>query len=147
MISCAETTLPVSRVRSDAFNMYLFKRARFGRRLMGTVSTSAGFGFFRLRPFERAFVGNGALGAGAIAIRAAVDRIPAGWLAASVIRAANSSASRFFFIVSLCGCVMPRWYAVTILKQRNSAISSLYKIAIARYFAIRLLQNYSASIV
>ena len=105
MICWAETTLPSSSVRSDALITNLLSSALLGRRVMGTVSGSAGLVFF-------AFDGVGA-GAAAGALAAGVEAtstgagastglgaepLPAGWLAAAAIRAAKSLESRFFFM-------------------------------------------------
>lgn len=105
MICWAEITLPSSRVRSAALRTNLFNRALLGRRVMGTVSGSAGLAFFA---FERAGAAVGALVAGVedtktggeigAAAGAGAEGLPAGWLAAAASRAANSLELRFFFI-------------------------------------------------
>ena len=99
MMCWADITLPSSRVRSDALRTNLLKRALLGRSVMGTVSGSFGFVFLG---FERsgadAVAGILAFGAGEINTGAGTDPVPAGWLAAAAIRAANSLESRFFFI-------------------------------------------------
>ena len=101
MICWAEITLPSSRVRSDAFRTNLLKSALLGRRVIGTVSCS-GLAFLG---FERAGAATGTLASGvddtntgAGTAAAGADLVPAGWLAAAAIRAANSLESRFFFI-------------------------------------------------
>jgi hypothetical protein len=45
MICCAETTLPSSRVRSEALSTNLFSNVLLGRRVIGTVSSSFSLGF------------------------------------------------------------------------------------------------------
>jgi len=101
MICCADTTLPSSRVRSDAFKTYLFRRALVGRSVIGTVSGSWRLAFFG---FDGAAsgAGTGCAGAGCVEINvgAGKEPRPAGWLAAAAIRAAKSLESRFFFIWS-----------------------------------------------
>ena len=61
MICWADITLPSSRVRSDALKTNLLSSALLGRRVMGTVSGSAGLVFLA---FERAGAAAGALAAG-----------------------------------------------------------------------------------
>jgi hypothetical protein len=105
MICWADTTLPSSRVRSDALITNLLKSALLGRSVMGTVSGSGALAFFG---FGRAGAGatGGALARGvgdtntgaAAAAGAGAEPLPAGWLAAAAMRAAKSLESRFFFI-------------------------------------------------
>jgi hypothetical protein len=99
MICWADTTLPSSRVRSDALRTNLFKRALLGRSVMGTVSGSLGLVFFGL---EREGVDSVAdslvVGAGDTNTGAGAALAPAGLLAAAAIRAAKSLESRFFFM-------------------------------------------------
>src|SRR5580658_9903449 len=106
MICWADTTLPSSRVRSAALRTYLLKSALLGRSVMGTVSGSLALTFFG---FGRA--GGGSAGASAAGVEATntgtsadagfcavAELLPAGWLAAAAILAANSLESRFFFM-------------------------------------------------
>jgi hypothetical protein len=84
---------------------------------MGTVSGSLGFVFFG---FERsgadAVTGVLALGAGETNTGAGTEPVPAGWLAAAAIRAANSLESRFFFMQEPCG-------DGAIVRHHNTAIA------------------------
>src|SRR5271168_2481789 len=108
MICWAETTLPSSRVRSDALRTNLLKRALVGRSVMGTVSGSLRLVFFG---FDGAAsvtgTGVATAGCGETNVGAGKELRPAGWLAAAAIRAANSLESLFFFIwvlwVGSCG--------------------------------------------
>lgn len=109
MICWAETTLPSSRVRSDALMTNLLRIALLGRRVMGTVSGSAGLLFLAFaRAGPGATTGDAAgvvtagvehtnVGAG-LGADAGAALLPAGWLAAAAIRAASSLESRFFFM-------------------------------------------------
>jgi hypothetical protein len=114
MICWADITLPSSRVRSDALRTNLLRRALLGRSVMGTVSGSFGLVFFG---FERSGAGavTGVLivAAGDTNTGAGTEPVPAGWLAAAAIRAANSLESRFFFIWEP-GAAVARWYGITI---------------------------------
>lgn len=100
MICWAETTLPSSRVRSEALSTYLFSRSFLGRRVIGTVSGGLGFVALALE----GLVEGGASDAGVVAGAEGVTRegsvvlAPAGLLAAAAIRAARALASRLFFI-------------------------------------------------
>jgi hypothetical protein len=113
MICWAETTLPSSRVRSDALRTNLFRRALVGRSVMGTVSGSLGLVFFA---FERggadSVTGSLAAGIEDTNTGAGAELAPAGWLAAAAIRAAKSLELRFFFM--LWDPAIVRRYAITI---------------------------------
>jgi hypothetical protein len=99
MICWADTTLPSSRVRSDALRTNLFKRALVGRSVMGTVSGSLGFAFFGFgRAGTNSAAGSLVAGAGDTNTGAGAELVPAGCLAAAAIRAAKSLESRFFFM-------------------------------------------------
>jgi len=99
MICWAETTLPSSRVRSDALRTNLFKRALVGRSVMGTVSGSLGFALVGFgRAGSDSASGSLVAGAGDTNIGAGAELVPAGCLAAAAIRAAKSLESRFFFM-------------------------------------------------
>jgi hypothetical protein len=101
MICWAETTLPSSRVRSDALRTYLFRRALVGLSVMGTVSGSFGLGlvFFGCES-EGANSEAGSFDGGVDDTNtgAGAELAPAGWRAASAIRAAKSLELRFFFM-------------------------------------------------
>jgi hypothetical protein len=155
MICWADITLPSSRVRSAALLTYLLSSALLGRSVMGTVSDSAGLVFFALgRAGSDAATGAWAEGAKDIntgagaAARAGLgaERLPAGWLAAAAIRAANSLESRFFFMTKTFA-VMLRWHGITIPRLRNIATPGSHKCATSQHFAAQALQLCDTAIV
>src|ERR1700733_1037885 len=141
MICWADTTLPSSRVRSDALRTNLFKRALLGRRVMGTVSGSLVLAFLA---FERAGAGaaTGALAGGVEDTKTGADAgattgsgaevLPAGWLAAAAIRAANSLESRFFFMQG----PVRQWCDGAASQYRDCATLQLHAVTSARHHSI-----------
>lgn len=99
MICWADTTLPSSRVRSDALRTNLLRRVLLGRSVIGTVSGCLGVVFFGFEFADASAVTGVSIGsAGDTKNGAGTEPVPAGWLAAAAIRAARSLESRFFFI-------------------------------------------------
>jgi hypothetical protein len=67
------------------------------------------------------------------------ELLPAGWLAAAAILAANSLESRFFFILGTFA-VMVRWSGITIPQLRNIATPCSHECAASQHFAVEALQ-------
>ena len=100
MICWADTTLPSSRVRSEALSTNLLSKLLLGRRVIGTVSGGLGFVAFVFEGLADGGVSDAGLviTAGGAVMEGSVELAPAGLLAAAAIRAARSLASRLFFM-------------------------------------------------
>jgi hypothetical protein len=141
MICCAETTLPSSRVRSEALSTNLFQRVLSGLRVMGTVCGSLILAFFGFAgSTTKAETAGFACGSEAVSMGAGTELIPAGCLAAAESRAARLLALGFFFmdlpiadlpdgvtsqycdgsILQLSAVVMSRHHGTLLSKRCNS---------------------------
>jgi len=99
MICCAETTLPSSRVRSEALSTNLFNKELVGRRVIGTVSGCCVLVAFAFERVTGGAVCGVVATVGVVGVATGgIEPAPAGLLAAAAIRAASSLASRLFFI-------------------------------------------------
>jgi hypothetical protein len=163
MICWAETTLPSSRVRSDSLRTNLFKSALEGRSVMGTVSGSIRLAFFGCEGAAASATDGLAGGCGETKVGAGKELLPAGWLAAAAIRAANSLESLFFFILEAygldgaiarhhstaiaqhCNTMQSRMRGITAFCRHTVAIVRHCGSAVACYSGIVALRRYDAA--
>jgi hypothetical protein len=128
----------------------LFNQAFVGRRVIGTVSGCLGlvvFGFERATGGTISFVAatTGAEGATTSVVKTLV---PAGLLAAAAIRAANSLATRLFFmeaavIVGRFDAAMPQLRSIAILRDYECVASECFTVEVLQMYDIEILRRRS----